>query len=137
MNRPHLRTLITLLVALIVPVTMLVGVLTAAYFKTTNPNNVDVSQGLAYLQQTIIAGIAAFILLVLIILLGIVKMYKQDQGFRNAKLPLILLTVVSMLMIAVISTNAYTGKVQDKYLIDHGRPTLQQYFDALDKQKLN
>lgn len=137
MQRPNLRTLTTSLVALMIPITIVVSVLTALYFKSTNPDNVDVSQDLAYLQQTIVAGIITFVLFTVAVVTGIVLMYRRDRNFSNAKLPLVLLLIVCTLMAGIIVVSSYTSKVTDQYLIDHGKPTLQQFFDALDKQKTN
>lgn len=134
MRRPNLRTFTTAAVALTLPTTILAGVLTAAYFKSSNPDNVDISQSLAYLQQTLIVSAVVFILFVVSIAVGIVRMYKRDQNFVEAKLPLILLIVISIFLLITLFANAYTNQVQDNYLIDNGRPTLKQYFDELEKQ---
>ncbi|MEO6109577.1 MAG: hypothetical protein ABIP50_01020 [Candidatus Saccharimonadales bacterium] len=135
MHRPNLRTFTTTWVALMVPVTVLVGVLTAAIFKSANPDNVDITQGLAYLQQTIIAVVVTFALFIVVSVVAIIKMYRKDHNFSNAKLPLLLLVAIIVLMTAVSITNSYTNEVQNKYLTDHGRPTLEQYFDALKNQQ--
>lgn len=135
MKRPNLRTMTISLVALAFPVALLVSGLVAAYFKSTNPDKVDITQGLAYLGQSLTAGVVTFALLALFAVVGITKIYRRDHNFGEAKLPLILLLSVLVLIVAAAMTNAYTNKVQDQYLIDNGRPTLQQYFDTLDKQK--
>lgn len=135
MNRPNLRTITTALVALLVPTTMLVSASVAAYFKSNNPDNVDITQGLAYLQQSMIAAIITFTILVAIIVTLIVKMYKNDGNFSNAKLPLTMLIATSILLGGFGLVNAYTNKVQDQYLIDNGRPTLNQFFDKVEENK--
>lgn len=135
MSRPNLRTLSTSLIALALPVTIFVGILTSAYFKKANPDNVDVTAGLAYLQYTMTAAVVTFALFVIAAVVAIVLMYKRDRDFHNAKLPLTLLVLVVLFTIGFILTNQYINQVQDQYLTDHGRPTLQQYFDAVDKQK--
>ena len=134
MRRPDLRTIAITLVALMIPVTILVSVVTAAYFKGTNPDDVDITNGLAYLQQTMIAGAVTFGLFVVSVVGLIIKMYRDDRNFSRAKLPLVLLVGVSVVMIAVGLTSSYTNQVQNKYLTDHGRPTLEQFFDALKEQ---
>lgn len=131
MRRPNLRTFTTAWVALMIPVTILVGVVTATLYKSANPDNVDITQGLAYLQQTIVAVAITAGIFIIVSAVAIIKIYRNDHNFSNAKLPLLLLIATIVIMIIVGVINSYTNQVQDKYLTDHGRPTLQQYFDAI------
>lgn len=135
MNRPNLRTLTTSLVALTLPVTLLASAITTAYFKNVNPDNVDITQGLAYLQQSLTAAVITFLVFVIASVLGIIAMYRRDHNFSNAKFPLVLLVSIGVLSVGALLVNNYTNQVQDQYLIDNGRPTTQQFFDALEKQK--
>ena len=137
MNRPNLRTLTTSLVTLMMPVTLLVSMTTTAYYKSTNPDNVDITQGLAYLQQSMTAAIITFVLFVVAIIAGIVVMYRRDRNFSNAKLPLVLLVSTCAVLAAAGLLNGYVSQVQDQYLIDNGRPTMQQFFDKLEEQDKN
>lgn len=137
MRRPNTRTVTTAVVALTLPITMLVGSLAGAYYKSNNPDNVDITQGLAYLRQTMIIAVITFVVLTVITLIGIVKMYRTDGNFSNAKLPLALLVSIAVLIGGFGLTNAYTNRVQDQYLIDNGRPTLKQFFDKIEEQKNN
>jgi len=134
MKRPSLRTITISLLALALPTTLLASSVVAVYFKSTNPSNVDITQGLAYLQQSLLAAILTFGLFAIASVVGIIMMYRRDHNFVEAKLPLVLLCTIIVLMGGVSLANAYSNKVQDQYLIDHGRPTLQQFFDELNKQ---
>lgn len=131
MKRPNTRTATTALVALILPITLLVGAIASAYYKSTNPDNVDVTQGLAYLGQTMTISFVTFAVLIILAIIGIVKMYRADGSMCNAKLPLALLVTIVVLLGSYALVGSYTSKVQDQYLIDHGRPTLQQFFDKV------
>lgn len=133
MKRPNIRTATTSLVALILPITLLAGAITAACYKSTNPDNVDITQGLAYLGQTMTISIITFAVLVILAVIGIVKMYRTDGNMSNAKLPLTLLVAMIVLLGGYALVSSYTNNVQDQYLIDHGRPTLQQFFDKIKK----
>ena len=133
MKRPNTRTVTTALVALILPITLVVGALAAAYYKSTNPDKVDITQGLAYLSQIMTISILTFVVLSILVIVGIAKMYRTDGNFSRAKLPLLLLVTTVVLLAAYALTSAYTSKVQDQYLIDNGRPTLQQFFDKMKK----
>ncbi len=135
MRRPSLKTVTISLIALILPVTLLISGVTTAYFKSVNPDNVDITQSLAYLRQSLFAAVLTFVVIAGVVIYGIVKMYRRDRSFVEAKLPLVLLAVVFVLMGGAAIANAYTNKVQDQYLIDNGRPTLQQYFDKLEERK--
>lgn len=135
MRRPSLRTTTISLVALALPTTILIGGIISAYFKSANPDNVDITQGLAYLQQSLFASVLTFGIFTIAIIVGIVKMHRRDHGFVEAKLPLVLLSTVFLLIISALLVNAYTNKVQDQYLINNGRPTLQQFFDKLKEQE--
>lgn len=134
-RRPSLRTITLTLVCLLVPLTMLAGALAAAVYKSTNPDNIDITTSLAYLRQTMTIAIIVFALLTATIAGLIVTMYRRDHNFSQAKLPLILLITVVGTLAVVLVTNAYTDSVQNQYLRDHGRPTLNQFFESLEKQK--
>lgn len=133
MKRPNTRTATTSLVALILPITLLVGAIASACYKSTNPDNVDITQGLAYLGQTMTISIITFVILVILVVIGVAKMYRADGNMSNAKLPLTLLVAMVVLLGGYALVSSYTSNVQDQYLIDHGRPTLQQFFDKIKK----
>ena len=134
-RRPSMRTVTLTLVCLLVPLTMLVGTVATAIYKSSNPDNIDITSSLAYLRQMMTIAIVAFALLTATIAGLIVAMYRRDHNFSQAKLPLVLLIAVVGTLAAVLITNAYTDSVQNQYLIDHGRPTLDQFFESLEKQK--
>lgn len=114
------------------PVTILTSLLISLYFKSTNPDNIDITQSLAYLSQSLVPAIVIMTLLLISSLILSIVEYKQE-GSAKAKLPLALLTIniISIALIAIV--NWQIGRVQDQYLKDQGRPTIQQYLDSLDK----
>ena len=103
--------------------------------KSTNPDNIDITTSLAYLRQTMTVAIMTFVVVTAVVAGLVIAMYRRDRNFSEAKLPLVLLISTIAVMGALLLTNAYTNSVQDQYLKDHGRPTLDQFFDALEKQK--
>lgn len=133
-SRPNMRTVAVTLSALIIPFSMVVGATTAVILKSNNPDNVDITNGLAYLQPTLLIGLSAGVVIGLIVIALIVRMYRRDHDFSNAKLPLMLLIATVVLFGTFALLNSYTGAVEDQYRTDHGQPTLDQYFDAIDKQ---
>lgn len=135
MTRPSLRTIATALTALTLPIVMIVTTIAGAYYKTTNPADVDITQGLAYLRETMTIGVAVFVVCIVVIIGLIVAMYRRDHNFAQAKLPMALLATMVIIMGVVILTSNYTNEVQDQYLRDHNRPTTQEFFDRLEQQK--
>lgn len=123
------------LTALLLPLTVLAGSITGIYFKSNNPDNVDITNGLAYLQQTMTAGIATAIIISLIIAVLIVRMYRQDKNFVQAKLPLAVFVTVLVMIGAIGGLANYNSALEDQYRSDHGQPTLKEFFDKLDASK--
>ncbi|HMS92281.1 MAG TPA: hypothetical protein PJ993_02440 [Candidatus Saccharibacteria bacterium] len=117
---------------LVFPVTILTSLLISLYFKSTNPDNIDITQSLAYLSQSLVPAIIVMMMLLIIIMILCVLIYRQE-GPASTKLPLALLiiNIISIALIAIV--NWQIGRVQDQYLKDQGRPTIQQYLDSLDK----
>ncbi len=134
-RRPSLRTITIVLVGALLPLTMLAGTLAGAFYKSSNPENIDITTSLAYLRQTMTVAIIVFATLVAAIAGLIVRMYRSDGNFSQAKLPLTLLVATITLIGGSLLANAYTDSVEDQYLRDNGRPTLGEFFDALEKQE--
>ncbi len=118
-SRPSLRTIALSLIALLFPLAMLVGNSVTAFHKSTNPNNVDITAGLAYLRQTLFASFGTAFIIGAIVVWLIIMMYRRDRNFIEAKLPLALLVVVTIVLIGAISLNSYTNAVEDQYRQDH------------------
>lgn len=114
------------------PFTILTSLLISLYFKSTNPDNIDITQSLAYLSQSLIPALVVMSILLISSLILCFMVYRQE-GYQRTKLPLALL-IINILSIALIAiVNWQIGRVQDQYLKDQGRPTIQQYLDSLDK----
>ena len=116
------------------PVTVLTALLVGLYFKSTNPSNIDITQSLAYLSQSLVPAIVVLVVLLMITAVLTFLVYRQD-GYKNAKLPLALLAINVVSIALILVVNWQINRVQDQYLIDHNRPSFQQYLDSLDKQK--
>lgn len=134
-SRPRPRTIAVTLSTLLLPLSILAGAVAGAYYKSTNPNNIDITTSLAYLQQTLFIGIGVGILIGLSVVGLIVHMYKKDRGFVQAKLPLTLLVAVGLIVGLISLSSSFISRAEDQYRIDHGQPTLQQFFDKLESDK--
>jgi RsiW-degrading membrane proteinase PrsW (M82 family) len=130
-----LKNVATLLTAALIPIIILVSQTVGAIYKTNNPDNVDITNGLAYIQQTLIAGIGVGIVIALIIVWLIIRIYRRDKNFSEAKLPMLLLVFVGACVVAIAAISNYTSSVENQYLKDHDRPTLSEFFDKLEEQK--
>lgn len=128
------RTTAIICASLLFPAAFMASALTAVYFKSVNPDNVDVTQGLAYLGQSLLAAVIVAVVL-LIACLAYSLMTYREEGAAAAKLPLGLLAVNVAFIIGIALTNAQVNRVQDRYLIDHGRPTLHQFFETMKAQQ--
>ena len=134
-RRPSFHTIAIVLVTLLLPLTLLAGAITAAVYKSINPDNVDITASLAYLRETMMAGIAMFTVITVIIVGLIIKIHHHEHKFAQAKLPLALLTATITLIVSLMIVNSYTNSVQDQYLRDNNRATLDEFFDAVEQQK--
>jgi len=113
---------------------MITGAATSAFYKSNNPDNVDITNSLAYLQQSLIASFGVGVLITALIIWLIIRMYKRDGNFAEAKLPLTLLIVIVVAIITLGLVSNYTSSVEDQYRIDNGQPTIDEFFNKLDQQ---
>ena len=119
MSRPSLRTIAVTLIALALPLTLLVSQLVTAYLKSNNPDNVDITQGLAYLRPILIAGWVTFGVIMASVAGLIVAMYRRDGNFIEAKLPLILSVLLVIILGGWMAVNSYTDQVEEDYRQAH------------------
>lgn len=126
------RTKAIICASIVFPTAMLASSLVGAVLKSTNPSNVDITHGLAYLGHILItAAIVALSLIVLSLIYSLKA--RNTEGARAARLPLAILVTNVIIVILLLGINAYTNKVQDRYLTERGIPTLKQNFEALKK----
>ena len=122
-SRPSLRTIAITLTAALLPLSMLMSNIVTALYKAGNPENVDITAGLAYLRQSLFAGFGTALIIGAIVVWLIVSMYRRDRNFVEAKLPLVLLGMVVFVLIISAAVSSYTGAVEDQYRRDHALTT--------------
>ena len=110
-RQPSLRTIAVTLTCLLLLLTILAGVLAGAIYKSTNPDNVDITTSLAYLRQTMTIAIITFGVLAGTVAGIVIAMYRRDRNFAQAKPPLVFLISTIAVIIALLLANAYTNSL--------------------------
>lgn len=91
---------------LVLPLALVASNTLAWYLKTTNPDNVDITAGLAYLQPILIAAFVTFGVAWIISLVAGLRGKKHDASDELSKVGLTLLALVTILsLIAAYSSN--------------------------------
>ncbi len=128
------KTISTICAAAFFPAAILASMLTGLLLKSTNPSNVDVSVGLAYLGHQLLAGsIVGIILLVLAVIYA--SKANKTEGAGSGSLAFRIVAMNIVLAVLILAVNAMTLRTQNQYLIDHGKPTVDQFFKAAKEQK--
>lgn len=83
--------------------------------KSTNPDNVYTTQGLAYLRPILIYGWVTFGAIAASVCGLIVMMYRRDGNFVQAKLPFTLLVILCVLLGTLLLVNSYTDELHKEY----------------------
>lgn len=116
---------------LMFPAAAFIGGLVAWNLKSTNPDNVDVTQGLAYLRPILVTGIVVFVTLLLTSLVSGAVALKKDTDRTLGKIGLMLLATMLVFSVGAAIANAKTDDAIDAYRTAKE----QKFFDALEKQK--
>lgn len=105
--------------ALAVPVTVLLGSAVAWYYKTRNPDDVDITAGLAYLRQILLTTFGAFLVMAVLTIVLAVFGLRRDDDPALARLALVLLAAVTAcgLLAGVASSRA--GDAEHRYRQQH------------------
>lgn len=102
--------------ALLIPVTQTVAHLVGFNLKNSNPDNVDVTAGLAYLRPILLITIATTIFMVLLSAISGILAIKKDEDKRFGKLGLTLLVLCfAMLIISNGVQNLEQDVITDAY----------------------
>lgn len=100
--------------ALSVPAAFMAGNLTTLILKSNNPDNVDITAGLAYLRPILIVSFTTFGVLCLISLVfGIIGLRKDDKSL--SKFSLILLVALLLVSLTAGLLQKQTDKIEKDY----------------------
>ena len=114
-RRSRLHIWAVLLSSLVIAFPMLVGATTEAILDTSNPANVDVSQGLAYLRELLGFSFGFLGLLLLIIAALIVTLYRREHRFAAIALPVTILAVQLVVGLLVLLMTGIVDGIEDAY----------------------
>jgi len=116
-RRSRLHTWAVLLSSLVIAFPMLVGATTEAILDTSNPANVDVSQGLAYLRELLGFGFGALGLLLVAIVVVYVLIYRRERTLNALALPLLILGVQIVVGVALLVMTGIVDNAEDAYSV--------------------
>ncbi len=108
------------------PTAALAGGLVAWNLKSGNPDNVDITAGLAYLRPILVTGFILFGVLFIVSLISGVLALRRDQDRSLGKLSLVLLATILVFSGAAAFANAKTDNAIDQYRTQKD----QEFFDA-------
>lgn len=95
-----------LLSTLVIPLPIFVGRLVEAILDTANPNNVDVTQPLAYLSQILGFSFGALGVLMVAIVVIYVLVYRRTRTLDSLRLPLLILAIQVVMGVLILLFNA-------------------------------
>jgi hypothetical protein len=136
------RTLAIFFGSTFIPASILMGSATIGIVKAMNPDNIDVTQGLAYLGYGIVPAVLTIIIWIGLTILLSTMLRKQNGNWRSAKLPLTLLITNLFLGIAILGFRELSGIAEDNWSTANGQQTRQEksqqlddFFDAVENDK--
>lgn len=119
-----------ILASLALPLTVLISGTIAWVLKSTNPDNVDVTAGLAYLRPILLSALITFAITMLAAFMFAIRGKRLDKSPELGTLGLLLVVVLTLLSIAAGIANKGAGDAEDAYREEKARV----FFEALEKQ---
>lgn len=132
MNKITKHNIVLILAATWIPVTILVGAKMGALIKLWNPNDVNVTQDLAYLREILISSGVFSMLWVSIIIALCIFMYRQDGNMSRIRMPVAILLANLIVVFGIMLFREIEGQAEDRYSRDNGLPTRQERSEQLD-----
>jgi len=111
----RLQTWAVLLSSLVIPLPMMVSRITEAILDSTNPADVDVTQGLAYLRELLGVGFGSLGILLVAIVAVFVLIYRRERTLDALALPLLILGVQIVVGVTLLITTGIVDNAEDAY----------------------
>lgn len=112
------------------PLAMLISGTVAWILKSSNPDNVDVTAGLAYLQPILVSAFVTFAITMLGALVFAIRGKRRDKSSELSTLGLLLVVILTLLSIGAGIANKGAGDAEDAYREEKARV----FFEAVEKQ---
>lgn len=103
------------LTALTLPSALLLSSLVSWYYKANNPDDVDITQGLAYLRPILVTGLVAFLVPAIVALVSGLLGLRRDEDPTLARYALVLLAIATLLGLLAGVANGRAGSAEDDY----------------------
>lgn len=100
---------------LVLPVALLLSGVVAWQLKTTNPDAVDITAGLAYLRPILVTSFTTFGLIWLVSLVSGILGLKKDASPDYSKLGLLLLVLITITSVGAGITSKGVSDAEDAY----------------------
>lgn len=105
-----------LLAGLALPLATLTGNSIAWYLKTYNPDNVDVSAGLAYLRPVLLSGVSVFAVCIIGGIIYGLRGIKRDTDRQLAAAGLLLVALIVLVSLGSAVASVGAGRAADNSL---------------------
>ncbi|MBP9738854.1 hypothetical protein KBD20_04145 [Candidatus Saccharibacteria bacterium] len=102
---------------LVLPITLLLSGAVAWYYKSTNPNGVDITIGLAYLRPILVTAFTAFAIVWALSLVSGLFGLKRDASKELSKVGLILLVLVTITSLGAGVTSKKVAEAEEAYRV--------------------
>ena len=113
MNKFGKTSIIT--AGLMLPSSLLLSGLVAWHLKSTNPDGVDITAGLAYLRPILVTGYAIFIAIWLVSLICGILGLKKDTSPEYSRIGLILLVLITVTSLGAGIASRGVADAEDAY----------------------
>jgi len=117
MNRNVYGTWSIIFAGLALPITVLVVGVVSWYFKSTNPDNVNILASLAYLRPILLSSIATFVVVMLAAIVCALLGKRRDESPQLSNIGLFLVVVVSVLSLFGAIAHSNAGDAEEAYRI--------------------
>ena len=124
MNNNGKRSIIC--AALALPLALVFSNIVSWYFKSNNPDNVDITAGLAYLRPILVTGFVTFGVVMGVGLISALAGRKKDASAELSKLGLMLVVVITILSLVAGIASKVTSTAQDNYREQKAREYFNQ-----------
>lgn len=112
---------------LVLPLALLAGNLVTWYYKSGNPDNVDITAGLAYLRPILVTSFVVYGLVWLISLVTGILALKREQTSELGRTGLMLLALVTVISLCTAITAGKVSDAEEAYRTQQSA----EFFDAL------